>query len=152
MDLYEPIGDQKNVVDAPLPSRKAQQKQPAKDGPMMPPMKAPLLPPMKSRRGQADHAAPLRDGDEVDLESEAGEGVGSTGGMPKGKPKKSSMSTVDTSHATKRRLQSRICVLKIAAVIVIVLCSVFLVIIFVTVLHTARAVGFVKALAHSRCS
>ncbi|RCN31801.1 hypothetical protein ANCCAN_22404 [Ancylostoma caninum] len=72
--------------------------------------------------------------------------------MLKARPKKSSMSTVNTWNATERRLQSQVCVLRVAAVIVIVLCSVFLVIMFVTVLHTARAAGFVKALVPNRCS
>ncbi|EYB81740.1 hypothetical protein Y032_0375g245 [Ancylostoma ceylanicum] len=143
MDLYEPIGDQKNVVDAPPPSKKGQQKKAAKDGAAK---DGPMMPPMKSKKEQADNAAPLRFGDDLDLESEI------SAGMQKGKTKKSSMSTVDTSHATKRRLQSRACVLKIAAVIVIALCQVFLVICFVTVLHTSRAAGFIKALVPNRCS
>ncbi|PIO70583.1 hypothetical protein TELCIR_07558 [Teladorsagia circumcincta] len=55
MDLYEPLGDQRNVVDAPK----------TKEEPMMPPME-------KAKPRKKESVKPLRSGDDIDLVSDTG--------------------------------------------------------------------------------
>ncbi|KAK5979282.1 hypothetical protein GCK32_000669 [Trichostrongylus colubriformis] len=119
MDLYEPLGDQKNVVDAP--------KTPD-DEPMMPPMQ-------ESKPAQGDNVTPLRSGDDVDLHSEPGRAgpqkKDANPQTPGGYPAKSAQARSHMSSSRKKKIAALIAPISI----VFLLCIVFIAMTMISALH-----------------
>ncbi|KAK5979284.1 hypothetical protein GCK32_000671, partial [Trichostrongylus colubriformis] len=143
MELYEPIGDQKNVVDAPKTGRK--------EKPMMPPMQ-------KSKPRAKESVKPLRSGDDIDLVSDTGLDIppkpckakNSSNTTKKNEKKKQRPSGGKSSNSSRRSNKSQTFFI-IAVVISILLCLLFLALAVLGLLHLFDTMTAIRPFMPLQC-